>query len=99
VTYPLDTIPNLENCRAITREMDTIANDARTILRALHGRQKFDLQTTSGWRDIMGQLYADRFKRSLAPADLKSLERLSTKWLSLHRHLTYVAFTRPVWNT
>ena len=84
---------------AMARQMDAVAAEAREILQAVRGRQKLDLSSRIGWRELQQATYSERFAGCLSQESLKNLQRLAVKWQRMYQELQFAALTRPVWNT
>lgn len=99
MTYLMDCKPSIESCTALTRELEALAVEARELMQLVPGRVKFDLHTTHGWHTLQEALTSERFTKSLSAEALLRLRTCAVRWISLYRHLLFVASTRPVWNS
>ncbi len=84
---------------ATITEMDSVANEVRNILERLPKREKFDLSTPSGWKELLDSSISGRLGEQLPRETLRQLRVLCIRWQRLYGKLQFEALTRPVWNT
>ncbi len=83
----------------LNHEMESIAGDVRQILESMSRREKFDLSTPDGWRDLLTASNSKPFAEQLSLEHRNKVRRLSLRWLLLYDELRFATDTRPVWNT
>ncbi len=99
MAYLTEGKPSIAICSALTHELESLTMQARELLEPVAGRRKFDLHSPKGWYEVFGLLCSDLYDKKLPAEAITRLRRYCVRWQHLHRHLHFVASTRPVWNS
>ncbi len=98
-TYLAETKPSVESASAIAHALEAMANEAFQIFTNAPGRYRYDLHNKQGWLDLRESLWSRRLVESIPEPTRRQLDLLCVRWLHLHKHLTFISATKPVWNS
>lgn len=83
----------------IAGELTRVESEVRGILEAVDDKHKRKLGGTSRWHELEDDIIAWRYSGRIAEADLARLRQLVARRHHLFRQLSFLAGTRPTWNS